>query len=80
MGKSCHGGVSCTTGPTFPEYPDFPGLGAAMESGAHLQLKNVGDVVDEGALKVLLEGFKQDQLLSHCLQLPVTLRGKKGIF
>lgn len=51
-----------------------------MESGAHLQLEDVGDVVDEGALKVLLEGFKQDQLLSHRLQLPVTLRGKKRIF
>lgn len=50
-----------------------------MKSGAHLQLEDVGDVVDEGTLKVLLEGFKQDQLLSHCLQLPVTLGGKMDI-
>lgn len=50
-----------------------------MKSGAHLHLEDVGDVVDEGVLKVLLEGFKQDQLLSHCLQLLVTLRGKTDI-
>lgn len=50
-----------------------------MKSGAHLHLEDVGDVVDEGALKTLLEGFKQDQLLRHRLQLPVTLRGKRDI-
>lgn len=47
-----------------------------MRSGAHLQLEEVGDVVDEGVLKGLLEGFKQDQLLSHHLQ----LGGKNNVF
>lgn len=48
-----------------------------MRSGAHLQLEDVCNVTDERALKVLLECFKHDQLLSHRLQLPITLWGKK---
>lgn len=48
-----------------------------MKSEAHLQLEDARNVIDERVFKVLLECFKHDQLLSHRLQFPVTLREKR---
>lgn len=45
-----------------------------MKSEAHLQLKDACNVTDERVFKVLLQCFEHDQLLSHRLQFPITLR------
>ena len=48
-----------------------------MKNKTHLQLKDARNMTDERVFKVLLECFEHDQLLSHRLHFPVTLREKR---